>query len=408
MNAQEANELFKQVYNQYKNIPTPKYKHTDLVTIRAIHEGLMQIKAFMESNTLYIRAVNAVSQTLHKLQPKEQWCNISERGLNKSVRPQTNRRGHDTEESLLWQDNDPDSNCYIKGYWDTGNYMATDVIGYFFMLHQGHDTLPKEMLDPLFTSHDKIYDRELEMKSPSEPIIKAYKIDSEAASDLCSRMKYWASFTDSDFRKFTSRSLSTTDISSLIHRTSQVEFKIVYPIRMKTYDKKKGGYSETSYKMNFFSRLFEFAYIDDKVRSDGVVRERRYYIFFNTVMGEMFAHNLMLKNYDFIDRRFYTLPETAQLFYRRLLIHNNFPVANINLDTIKERLNLSDTNITNLLKTIEQSGLEALKHNGFIESYKKEKGLNGIKYIIKKTNVKTLKESNAGISGVCKINSEGM
>ena len=50
----------------------------------------------------------------------------------------------------------------------------------------------------------------------------------------------------------------------------------------------------------------------------------------------------------------------------------------ITLDTIRERLNLHDKNITNLTRMIEGSVLEPLKEYGYIISYEEDEGLKGL------------------------------
>jgi hypothetical protein len=135
--------------------------------------------------------------------------------------------------------------------------------------------------------------------------------------------------------------------------------------------------------MNAFSRLFEFGYIDNNVRaSDSAVKMREYWIRFNTMLGELFVHNLKTKNYDWIREDFYILPETAQLFFRKFLVNNDFERVQVNLVNIQNRLNLIDSNISNLKNTIEQGALEPLKSQGFIKSYGREEGLHGDKYVI--------------------------
>jgi hypothetical protein len=42
-------------------------------------------------------------------------------------------------------------------------------------------------------------------------------------------------------------------------------------------------------------------------------------------------------------------------------------------------------NITNLIATIEESALKPLKAHGLIDSYVKEDGLSGLKFIIKRS-----------------------
>jgi len=175
--------------------------------------------------------------------------------------------------------------------------------------------------------------------------------------------------------------MNSNEIRDLLLETSRVEFKLVFPVRMKDHK----GMKEKTYRMNFFSRLFEFGYIDKEIRSDGFVLSREYYISFNTVLGELFVHNLLTKNYDWLESRFYVLPNNAQVFYRRFLLHNNYKSIQINLETIRDRLNLDDKNITNLRNTVERNILGPLLDHGLIDSYESdEEGLYGLKYTIKR------------------------
>ena len=138
--------------------------------------------------------------------------------------------------------------------------------------------------------------------------------------------------------------------------------------------------------MNLFSRLFEFGYVDRDTRNDGIVQSRQYYISFNTTLGELFAHNLLFKSYDWLDNRFYSLPDNAQVFYRRFLVHNDYKSIPLKIETIVEGLNLHDKNITNLTGTIETNILKPLIDQGLIDSYEKDKeGLYGLKFTIKRS-----------------------
>ncbi len=103
-------------------------------------------------------------------------------------------------------------------------------------------------------------------------------------------------------------------------------------------------------------------------------------------LGELFAHNLLSKSYDWLDNRFYRLPNNAQVFYRRFLIHNDYKSIPLKIETIIEALNLVDKNITNLTGTIETNILKPLMDQGLIDSYEKKRdGLYGLKFIIKRS-----------------------
>ena len=108
--------------------------------------------------------------------------------------------------------------------------------------------------------------------------------------------------------------------------------------------------------MNVFSRPFELGYKDNE-RSDGVVQSRTYFVFFNTILGELFVHNLLTKGYDWVNNNLYNLPSSAQIFYRRFILHHNFQLIEVSLNTIAQRMNFKDTNKTNLIHTIEENSL---------------------------------------------------
>ena len=123
--------------------------------------------------------------------------------------------------------------------------------------------------------------------------------------------------------------------------------------------------------MNFYSRFFEIGHEDLSVKSDGKVLARRYTVVFNTLLGELFVNNLLAKFNDRIDIRFYLLPESAQIFYRKALIHNNFAKIEFHLATIAEFAGLTDRNPWNLLTTVETNILKPLIDHGYIDSYEK-------------------------------------
>ena len=142
--------------------------------------------------------------------------------------------------------------------------------------------------------------------------------------------------------------------------------------------------------MNMFSRLFEFGYINKQIRqSDGAVRAREYFVIFNTILGELFVHNLKMRNFDWVREDLYSLPPSAQIFFRKFILNNDYPSIPLNLQTIALKLNLNDKIQANLERTIVTNVLEPLKRQSFIETYDEEPGLHGTKFIIKRDFSKT-------------------
>jgi hypothetical protein len=237
-----------------------------------------------------------------------------------------------------------------------------DALGYMFLLKEGGNALPKEA-SPIFNDLGEVSLRENQLSNdnPSEKPPTRYKI----------------SFTDRDFRKLTDLNMGSSEILALLLETARIEFKLSFPVRLKST-----GNREQIHRMNVYSRLFELAEEPIQKRKDGVIQERRYQVFFSTILGELFVNNLKARFNDQITLKFYALPDSAQIFYRRILLHHNYKRREIYLEEIAKTVGLMDSNVSNLTKTVEQNVLEPLKEYGYIEYYLKTEGLNGIKYVL--------------------------
>jgi len=383
MTMEEAFIILNRIIQDYESLKDPKYRHADIETLRKEYEVLMDLKVFMKDTLQYANIVNAISQTIAKMTTGigNGWRSVSERGINKAIPPVVRKKNQPVQLPFEWIDRKSGKSCLIdKEHWGARNYMVMDIIGYYLLLKEGRDLLPKNPA-PIFRDMDSIAVRE--SNSSGNPISMSNRsiINDQDIKEM-ENHRYWIKFDDRDFRKSTGMDMHSNEIRALLLETSRAEFKLSFPVRM--WDGKKA--KEKTYHMNFFSRLFEFGYIDKEVRNDGVVTCRQYYVSFNTTLGELFAHNLLSKSYDWLDNRFYRLPNNAQVFYRRFLIHNDYKSIPLKIETIIEALNLVDKNITNLIGTIETNILKPLMDQGLIDSYEKKRdGLYGLKFIIKRS-----------------------
>ena len=271
-----------------------------------------------------------------------------------------------------WKYLNTNKTCIInKGYWDAKNSMAMDIIGHLFLIKEGGGEFPEK--EYLFEDENSIGERESTIVTGS-----CDKPDVQLDIGTVKNQKYWVSFTDAEFRKYTSRDMTSIQIRDLLHDTADVEFKLVFPVRM---DNGRNG-KEQVYQMNYFSRFFEFGYADEE-RIDGIVRNRRYFVAFNTMLGELYVNNLLSEDYDWINKGFYSLPSNAQMFYKQFILNHSLTSMQLHMDKIRERLHLYDKNITNLIKTIEINVLKPLIEQGYIISYRKAEGLKGLKYLFR-------------------------
>lgn len=379
MKKKEARETFEKIRKEYEEIPYPKYLNANLDDLQKKYDLLREMEEFLSDDFTYAKLINSFSQTIKRLTRKGTKINTSERGMNKAIRPFI-KKGNQEFAPYEWESDKSGQLCTItNGYWDARNYMVMDVVGHLYLLKEGGDRLP-ETTSPIFSDYDSIREREQEIGSVNlgrrndAPII----ITEQDLTMLRDQKQRYVRFTDHHFREFTSLDLCSNDIFDLLHRTSRVEFQISYPIRMGSGK----DMSQKWYLMNVFSRPFEFGYIDKDVRRDGIVQSRIYYAIFSTILGEMFLHNLMTKNYDWISNNLYHLPQSAQIFYRHFLLHHTLREQQLNLSNIVEKMNFQDKNITNLIANLEINTLNPLVKEGMVISYEKTEGLNGIKYII--------------------------
>ena len=397
MKQKNADIQFKEIRERYNAIKSPKYRNIDPDELKRDYKLLIALKPEFTENVLYSRLVNAISQTLSRMEKillgKDDWINVSERSMNKVIKPVIKKRHNEISFPLEWTDKKGHICQINNGYWGARNYMVMDIIASMFLLKEGGDRYP-ENDDPLFDDLDSVRTRETELAKPKNTQDNNTGKTSGFVNTVIQNERHYIRFTDSDFKNVTSLKLNSNDILTLLQETSRAEFKLAFPVRLLDDKKKK----EKIYTMNVFSRPFELAYVDKKIRSDGVIRERQYSVIFNTILGELFAHNLKTQNYDWLDKNFYNLPNSAQIFYRKFILNNDFLTIPVNIETLKERLSLEDKNIPNLIGTIEVSILKPLKDYGLLLSYEKKKGLDGTKFIIKRTPRITKGQSNSKTS----------
>jgi hypothetical protein len=385
MDKQKAEEIFWKIHDYYKSIKDPKYRNADFEQLTQNYKELWEIKPFFEGNGLYTRLINGMSQILSRLENQvklsklskdEIWSNWSERGMNKVIPPVYKRHSADSTVPVEWTDKWGNA-CYLSnGYWGAKNYMVMDVIGYLWLLKLGGDRLPEDST-PLFLDLGNVITKENELSTKPLDFKSEEALKSKSDKDEESNSFYSLSFDDSYFRRCTGLKLSSNDIKNLLLETARVEFKLTFPVRLK-----ESGDKEVLHKMNFYSRFFELAVEHEKSRKDGIIQHRRYRIFFTTILGQLFINNLKAKLNSKLDIKFYTLPESAQIFYRRALLHISYPRKEMNRATIASMVGLKDQNYTNLTKTIETNVLEPLKRSGFIDSYSKTNGMKDVKFII--------------------------
>ena len=200
---------------------------------QALHDLKDDLGDDLGEDAEFLKLVNAMSQIIAKLEkwaeleklPKDQiWSNLSERCMNKVVPTVTKTKNHVFP--IEYQDKWGNECSVSNGYWSAKNYRVMDAIGYMFVLKMGGDRLP-ETSAPIFN--------DLKEVSAFEDHLNGIATEVPLTMTLHS-----VGFTDDYFREFTGLKLSSTEIMQLLLDTSRVEFKIGFPLRLRSTGNEEG------------------------------------------------------------------------------------------------------------------------------------------------------------------------
>jgi len=288
----------------------------------------------------------------------------SERGINKAIIPSPRKS---TKSSTTWTNNKTGRKCEYIPFWGTRNFMVMDVLAHVFLLKNGQGHFSKEY-QSIFNGVADARQRESEIKQLKD-----------AKKDAC---RYCLELDATVFRALTGKDYMTSkQIFQLLKNTSSAEFKISYPLRVIKTENGKKTIKEEWMTLEWESRVFEL-----DLPKDG---DPNYYskwkVSFGTILGELFIHNLLTKGYDFVDRKIFSLPDSAQNFYRFFISYNKkLPTLELRLSTIVGTMNFADKDRSQLIHaTIEGNCLEPLRQIELISSYRKVQTTdNEIKFII--------------------------
>jgi len=350
MNYNNALTTLNGITERYTAIPSPKYKHADLTSLQADFDVLKSLKDDLAGNADYHKLLSSVGKVIALMQPAEtSWNNISERSINKTLRARS-KKHQDVNGIISWENNKKHRQEAIIHHrkWTARHFMVFDIIGYQYMLQLGNGTLPKED-QPLFNSG-----RDIKLKND----------------------QFKVTINDIEFRRFSGLArIPSKNILQLFKEIATSTFKLHYPVRLPFHrDGKRGEYI---FPMPDFNAFFSI----DSV-TEG--KYRTYEINFNSLLGQMFIHNLRMNNHDCINVGCYQLPYNSQVFYRNYLLNNDFATIPINLGNITQTLGFTFKNQTELIKTIKINVLDPLINFGVIEYYNFTEGLEDMKFVVKK------------------------
>ena len=227
----EASLILNRIIDDYKIVKDPKYRNADINKLKNDYALLMEMKELFKCDLLYAHIVNAISQTINKMNPKSgnDGRTITERGINKAIPPVVRKKNQVNKFPLEWIDKKSRETCFINGHWGVRNYMVMDIIGYYLLLKAGKNILPKEPA-PIFDDMNSITARELNSSS-NDIQLSDQSTMNEQIIERIEKSSYWVQFDDKDFRNSTSLNMSSDEIKDLLLETSRVEFQLVFPVR---------------------------------------------------------------------------------------------------------------------------------------------------------------------------------
>ena len=230
---EEALPMLNRIIDDYDAIKDPKYRNADIETLKRDYDLLMEMKESLKGDLQYAHIVNAISQTIAKMTPRNEngWRSVTERGINKVIPPVVRKKNQVDKFPFEWIDKKSRESCFINnGYWGAKNYMVMDIIGYYLLLKEGKDLLPTEPA-PIFTDMNSIAMRESSASNNNIPSSNQSTMNDQDIKRI-ENTRYWILFDDKEFRKSTSLDMSSNEIRNLLLETSRVEFQFVFPVRM--------------------------------------------------------------------------------------------------------------------------------------------------------------------------------
>jgi len=346
----------------------------------ALRRELMMAKQIFESlieqglgDELFEKRLQAIKNTLtesetfaedlidsHK--PQQELFAYSERGMNKTLMPISKavREIKFPIELEINGEKYSTTNC-----WEARNFMTMDALSYLVLKKLG---FPRKA-QTIFDSVEDIEKRAEILKS--EDIAAEHQLEEDLISSF-KNLKYWVKFDAEFFREFTGKQLETHQITNLLTETA-CKFTLSYPVLLRD---KKNRIKEQKYKVSVHTSFFTLAYIDALDKNDKT-KKRAFYAFFNTGLGECFVNNLLAKGYDmFSTKMFYSLPSLAQMFFRRFILHHShFGPIHKSLQEIREGLNLTIKDDSDLIAYLKNRVFDPLKETGGISDYRFDKQL---------------------------------
>ncbi len=141
MTSDQVHKAFNEILEYYDSIPSPKFRHADLDTLKEKFEQLQCLKGDLGHDKEYHKLISGMSQIIAKLNrynklasmPKDRiWSNYSERGMNKVIPPILNCKGQ--TRPVEWTDRWENTCRISKGHWGAKNYRVMDALGYMFLM----------------------------------------------------------------------------------------------------------------------------------------------------------------------------------------------------------------------------------------------------------------------------------
>lgn len=350
MDNNEALVALNRIRERYNSIPAPKYKNAVFAVLQDVFDQLKNMKELLRDNTEYHKLISSMGIVLSRVQPcNSEWQNISERGANKAIRPAT-RFNSDHDGKTEWHNKYGDQQAIIPHQsWSSRHFIVLDIVAYSYMLQLGNGNLPKKNL-PLFNNAGDII-----MKNDDFSVV----------------------ISDKQFRKFSSLKMKSKNICQLLQEVSSSKFKLNYPVRLPFYNNGKSG--EYIFNMPGFSSFFSLEIANGR-------NSRDYKIKFDTLLGQLFIHNLQMRNTNYITVDKYHMPNNAQILYRRFILNNNYPQVSVNFSNIIQALGLTNNNTTTLINTIQETVIEPLMKYNIIASYKFDNGMTDKKFVFIKAS----------------------
>ncbi len=317
---------------------------------------------------------------------------ISERSLNRVVKPMINSKGFKKEFPVEYDGN------LITNFWSEKCFNLMDFFAsYMWFKYKEKNEVFFNVKTPYLLIQKN---KQFKCLNPNTIIDLENSFNLNNINNTLRLKDVKIQISAREMKRYPQiKKLRLFELEDVIKRTSECGHIINYEVR--SFDLATNKFYKFNYKNQNIDSFFKYKIIDVKYSTNNNIIDTIYEFSFDTFLGNLFLYNIYNMNFDYIKKDFYTISRYAQILYRKFMLTHKRNKMHFLTNTASERLSLTNnTNLLELQKTIIKI-MDELYIKKYIFKYKYEKSkineyssLNNHNYLFKYSKYETKNKYN--------------